>query len=104
MSASQIVFAHTTNELRQFFFVNVLQGDRNLLRNSQHTHTTALPLSPLPSPTFFIHTKENNRPPFDTKFFANLHGDHSRSKISKIPLKMVKNTDSSEQEENTDNV
>ena len=68
--------------------------------NTPHTHhhttppaTTPQPsalssFSPLSSPTFFIHTKENNRLPFDTKFFANLHnrenhdshGDSSKQK------------------------
>ena len=48
-------------------------------------------LSPLPSPTFFIHSKENNRLPFDMKFFANLHDYRLRSKIGKIQLRIGKN-------------
>ena len=82
--------------------------DRNLLRSLQHTpphhntiqHNTTTPhhhhsrsalssFSPLP--TFFTHTKENNRLPFDTKFFASLHDYRLRSKIGKIQLMIGKN-------------
>ena len=56
-----------------------------------HKNPSALSSSsPLSPPTFFIHTKENNRLPFDTKFFANLHDDRLRSKIGKIQLKIGK--------------
>ena len=61
-----------------------------------HNTTPPPPLSPILflsslSPTFFTHTKENNRLPFDTKFFANLHDDRLRSKIGKIQLMTGKN-------------
>ena len=77
--------------------------------HTPHHTTTPPPLSPIfflssLSPTFFIHTKENNRLPFDTKFFANLHDDRLSSKIGKIPTddreKHNAHGDSSKQEKN----
>ena len=56
-----------------------------------HHHPSALLFLSSPLSHFFIHTKENNRLPFDTQFFANLHDDRLRSKIGKIQMMLGTN-------------